>query len=277
MAGCLNGSGCSTRRLHANSLTRDDIRGTLSTMRGPSFSALRKLLGHYLVDKTSLIEKIVSTGVCQWVDLVLWPRHCGKSCMLHMLKYADFCWISTTSLSCFLQVLFLFPGAQSTGPFRWSIYQLQTWDLQKVYGEVCCHFSQLHGLFPHVIWNAWMTCNQALRAETWDGMLFFFCTFANSCQIYLHTGKNTLKTAFHSRKWSIISLSLAKTLLLRSVHPLCINSHICCPEKLGGEWSCSWTSTKGPWAVLQSLDSLNKYVSSSAIVAPHAHSLSTIM
>ena len=55
-------------------------------MRGPSFPGMRKSLGPYLVDKTALIEKIVITGLYQRVDLVLRPRRCGKSCMLHMLR-----------------------------------------------------------------------------------------------------------------------------------------------------------------------------------------------
>jgi Predicted AAA-ATPase len=61
-------------------------RGTLSAFRGPAFPGLRMSLGPYLVDKTAVIEKIVKTGLYQRVDLVLRPRRCGKSCMLHMLR-----------------------------------------------------------------------------------------------------------------------------------------------------------------------------------------------
>jgi predicted AAA+ superfamily ATPase len=52
----------------------------------PFFPKLRKQLGPFLVDKTKLIENIVNHGLNGDVDLVLRPRRCGKSTMLHMLK-----------------------------------------------------------------------------------------------------------------------------------------------------------------------------------------------
>jgi hypothetical protein len=60
--------------------------GNLVSKCDPFFPEIRELLGQYLVDKTKLIEDIVTTrmggGV---VDLVLRPRRCGKSTMLQMI------------------------------------------------------------------------------------------------------------------------------------------------------------------------------------------------
>ena len=66
--------------------TMDYSHGVLSSMCAPSFPMLRKQLGPFLVDKTKLVENIVKHGLNSNVDLVLQPRHCGKTTMLHMLK-----------------------------------------------------------------------------------------------------------------------------------------------------------------------------------------------
>ena len=64
----------------------DYSTGTLNTMSSNFFPKLRKELGPYLVDKTKLIENIVTNDrlACH-VDLVLRPRRSGKSTMLQML------------------------------------------------------------------------------------------------------------------------------------------------------------------------------------------------
>jgi hypothetical protein len=65
----------------------DYSTGVLNTMCSCFFPNLRRDLGPYLVDKTKLIENIVvGHRLTGHVDLVLRPRHCGKSTMLQMLK-----------------------------------------------------------------------------------------------------------------------------------------------------------------------------------------------
>ena len=66
--------------------TMDYSHGVLDPLCSPLFSKLREQLGPYLVDKTKLIENIVHNSLNGSADLVLRPRHCGKSTMLHMLK-----------------------------------------------------------------------------------------------------------------------------------------------------------------------------------------------
>jgi hypothetical protein len=66
--------------------TMDYSHGVLKPMCSPFFPQLRKQLGPFLVDKTKLIEAIVHNGLNGNVDLVLRPRRCGKTTMLHMLK-----------------------------------------------------------------------------------------------------------------------------------------------------------------------------------------------
>ena len=61
--------------------------GNLLSLVGPDFREMRYSLGRFFVDRTALIERIITHGMGQRVDLVLRPRRCGKSCMLHMLKY----------------------------------------------------------------------------------------------------------------------------------------------------------------------------------------------
>jgi Predicted AAA-ATPase len=70
-----------------NQPTMDYSDGVLSSMCSLFFPKLRKQLGPFLVDKTKLIENIVKHGLNSHVDLVLRPRRCGKSTMLHMLNY----------------------------------------------------------------------------------------------------------------------------------------------------------------------------------------------
>ena len=65
----------------------DYSRGVLDPLCPPLFPKLRKQLGPFFVDKTKLIEKIVDNGLNGKADLVLRPRRCGKSTMLHMLKW----------------------------------------------------------------------------------------------------------------------------------------------------------------------------------------------
>jgi predicted AAA+ superfamily ATPase len=60
--------------------------GVLEFICAPFFPQLREHLGRFLVYKTKLIENIVHNGVNGTVNLVLRPRRCGKSTMLHMLK-----------------------------------------------------------------------------------------------------------------------------------------------------------------------------------------------
>jgi hypothetical protein len=57
----------------------DNSNGSLVALSGATYPTMRSVLGQYLVDKTTLIEKIVTTGVGQRVDLILRLRHCGKS------------------------------------------------------------------------------------------------------------------------------------------------------------------------------------------------------
>ena len=65
----------------------DFSTGVLSAISSTFFPELRKDLGPFLVDKTKLIENIVKNNcLTGHVDLVLRPRRCGKSTMLHMLK-----------------------------------------------------------------------------------------------------------------------------------------------------------------------------------------------
>jgi len=64
----------------------DYSHGVLKPMCSPIFPQLRKQLGPFLVDKTKLIEAIIDNGLNGNVQLVLRPRRCGKSTMLHMLK-----------------------------------------------------------------------------------------------------------------------------------------------------------------------------------------------
>ena len=64
----------------------DYSHGVLSSMCASSFLMLRKQLGPFLVDKMKLIENIVKNGLNGNFDLVLQPRRCGKTTMLHMLK-----------------------------------------------------------------------------------------------------------------------------------------------------------------------------------------------
>ena len=66
--------------------TMDYSHGVLSSMCAPSFPMLHKQLGPFLVDKTKLIKNIVKHGLNGNVDLVLRPRRCSKTTMLHMLK-----------------------------------------------------------------------------------------------------------------------------------------------------------------------------------------------
>jgi hypothetical protein len=68
-------------------LPMDYSTGVLNTMSSSFFPVLRGELGPYLVDKMKLIENIiVHRRLTGHVDLVLRPRHCGKSTMLQMLK-----------------------------------------------------------------------------------------------------------------------------------------------------------------------------------------------
>jgi predicted AAA+ superfamily ATPase len=64
----------------------DYSHGTLKPMCSPRFPMMRKQLGPFLVDKMKLIERIVDSGLSGSVDLVLRPRRCSKTTMLHMLK-----------------------------------------------------------------------------------------------------------------------------------------------------------------------------------------------
>ena len=66
----------------------DYSTGALDGLISNLFPALREKLGPYLVDKTKLIENIIDDRRLKGhqVDLVLRPRHSGKSTMLQMLK-----------------------------------------------------------------------------------------------------------------------------------------------------------------------------------------------
>jgi len=66
--------------------TMDYSHGSLTSMCSPIFGELRQELGPYLVDKTKLIESIVDGRLNAKVELVLRPRRCGKTTMLHMLR-----------------------------------------------------------------------------------------------------------------------------------------------------------------------------------------------
>jgi hypothetical protein len=59
--------------------------GILVSKCSPFFPEMREQLDPFLVDKTKLIENIVTTRMAGIVDLVLRPRRCGKSTMLQMI------------------------------------------------------------------------------------------------------------------------------------------------------------------------------------------------
>jgi hypothetical protein len=72
-----------------NRPTSDDNKseGVLTTFSNISFPEMRSMLGHFYVDKTELIEQLVTMRKGT-TDLVLCPHRCGKTAMLNMLRCA---------------------------------------------------------------------------------------------------------------------------------------------------------------------------------------------
>jgi hypothetical protein len=81
------------RHPSTNLLSNDDeSEGVSTTLTDVHFPGMRNVLGRFYIDKTELIEKLISMGEKR-VDFVLRPRRCGKSAMLSMLR----CGIPTDS------------------------------------------------------------------------------------------------------------------------------------------------------------------------------------